>query len=115
MIKIVFVSILLLSVIFMFSSCGCSCQCDKNLGCTILKLINASGTVIMTKTFCSQTDYYHDLILRDSVNAFYSRYDSTRTRTDERDSIYKYESVREIKCKDTEPFEKQGFGCYCAK
>ncbi len=111
----VFLSIFLLAMIFLFYSCGTSCDCNKNLGCKILTLKNAGGSIIMTKTYCSQTDYDTDVILRDSVKAFYTRYNSVTTRIDERDSIYKYETVRDLKIKETEQFESKGYGCACSK
>ena len=107
--------ILLLTLTFSFYSCETVCDCNKNLGCKILKLKNASGAVIMTKTFCSQTDYHTDTILQDSVKAFYSRYDPTRASTEERDSIYKYETVNDVKPKEIKSFENNGYSCFCAK
>jgi hypothetical protein len=107
-----FFSILIIALGFTIYSCHCACSCDKNLGCKIMTLKQADGSVILTKTFCSQTDYYTDSILQDSVVSFRIRYQSSSTRIDEKDSIYKYETVKNVKCPEgVREFEQKGYGC----
>lgn len=97
-------------------SCRCSCQCNKNLGCKILIAKSSNGSVLATKMFCPSTDYYSNIALYDSVAVFRAQYQTGSTTVEERDSIYKYETVRNIKCpQGTDEFERNGYGCECAK
>ena len=89
----------LLGIGLLFSSCYGDCYCDKRLGCAILTVQKYRGanvnTVIVTKTFCSQGNYYTDSTLRDSVNAFQNRYTTDSTLVNVKDSIYKqFDQVR---------------------
>ena len=77
--------------------------------------MTVTTTVITTKTFCSQTDYYADKAFNDSILAFKLRYNTDSTVVDVRDSIYKYETVKNIKCGETATYINSGYDCNCAK
>ena len=112
-------TILLLSLLviipFTFYSCGCSCQCYKQLGCKILTVKNSGGGIVITKTFCSTTNYYTDKIFKDSITSFYAQYTSSSTIVSERDSLKEMDRIMKIKCYDTQQFESRGYDCSCAK
>lgn len=67
--------------------------------------------------FCSQsqTNFKTDEVLQDSLGKFYVSYQTDSTTVTWRDSIYKYERVEKLKCKETDSFENNGFRCWCAK
>jgi hypothetical protein len=77
---------------------------------------SSNGSVLATKMFCPQTDYYSNLALHDSVATFRAQYQTALVTVEERDSVYKYETVHKIKCPHgTDEFERNGYGCECAK
>lgn len=77
--------------------------------------MRVTATVIMTKTFCSQNDYHTDKALQDSITAFKLRYNTDTSLVELTDSIYKYETVQNIKCGATGKYINNGYGCSCAK
>jgi hypothetical protein len=78
--------------------------------------MTVTDTVITTKTFCSQTDYYTDQNFRDSIRAFQLRYNTDTSIVDIKDSIYKqYDRIMNVKCGGTAQYTNQGYGCGCAK
>ena len=113
--------IILAAILLTFYSCECDCECSKDLGCAILTVKKVSGmtlinTVITTRTFCSQSDYYTDQALRDSVLAFQRRHNTDSSRVEVKDSIYQqYERIENVKCGGTDQYLSQGYGCSCAK
>lgn len=119
--KRLLVSIALLAILPTIYSCYCDCQCSKDLGCAILTVRKVNGmtltnTVITTKMFCSQTDYYTDQALQDSVLTFKARYNTDTSKVDVKDSIYQqYDRMQNVKCGGTDKYISQGYGCSCAK
>jgi len=56
------------------------------------------------------------MALRDSVDAFRTQYQTSSITIVERDSSYKYNTMRKIKCpQGTDEFERNGYGCACDK
>jgi len=113
----IFMALLIGSTLLILpNSCRYTCDCDRNMGCKILKVkLNSNGNVLITKTFCSQTNYSTDLILQDSVNNFINKHQSDSTTLTSKDSIYKYESVNNVKGSETDNYTKNGFMCVCPK
>ena len=106
-------AIILIAVLI--SSCGCSCHCDRNLGCRVITIKLTSNDSLIFRKYCSQTNYYTDKIVKDSINAFFSKYQSISTIIINKDSIYKYENVSNVKCDERVNYENKGYGCSCAK
>ena len=104
-----------------FSSCYGDCYCDKELGCAILTVQKYRGasanTVVMTKIYCSQTNYHTDSTLRDSVNVFVSKYTTDSTMVNIKDSIYKsFDQIRVkggMKQGSMKRFSDSGYSCNC--
>jgi hypothetical protein len=71
----------------------------------------------MTEMFCSQTqtNFATDKVLQDSINSFFIRHQTDSTTVIAKDSIYKYERVGKLKCKETGTYENNGFGCECVR
>jgi hypothetical protein len=110
--------ILALSVLFLtfLYSCGGSAICDRNLGCKILTVkLKSNGSIISTKTYFSKTNYYTDALLKDSVDNFITLYTTDSTSVSGADSIYHYETIKNISCKDIPNYQQNGYGCDCAK
>lgn len=103
-------------IMTLLGSCWCSCDCDRNIGCTILTVKQISNdSVLMKKIFCAQTNYETDKVRKDSVDNFTAQHQTANTTVTAKDSIYKYERVEDVKCKDKDGYKNDGFGCMCYK
>ena len=107
--------IFILYLMFLYS-CGCGCNCQKDLGCKILTAKqNTNDSIISTKIFCSQTNFATDSVLEDSVEIFYSQYQTDSTTVTYKDSIYLYQPRAKVDCDESDDLTKEGFNCNCFK
>ena len=115
--SIIFFLLIGITLTFLYS-CRCSCDCDRNLACRILTVkLNSNDSTLMTKMFCSQSQRHYEIdpVLKDSVFNFTTQHQTDSTTVTSRDSIYKYERVEDIKCKDKNGYKNDGFSCMCYK
>jgi len=108
--------LLLLIVCWSFNSCSGDCFCEKQLGCgvlTVKKRTTVLTNIIITqKTFCSQKDYYSDVVLRDSIRAFIDHYTTDSSYVDVKDSIYKQYDRVQVK-RNMQRYTDSGYMCAC--
>ena len=110
--------LLVISIFFgsiLFHSCGCSCTCEKNSGCRVIVVRLLSNDSIIKRTFCSQVDLYTDTVVQNSVEAFFTEYQSISEILTNKDSVYKSETVQNLTCDQSKPYAADSFKCWCAK
>jgi hypothetical protein len=107
-----------LVICYLLTSCVADCACFKELGCTILNVRKLKGpaanSIVQTKTFCSQTNYYSDIPLHDSVESYRNRYSTDSTYVEERDSIYKTYPTVSLK-HNLKQYTDSGYSCNCPR
>lgn len=69
------------------------------------------SSVIAVKSICPGDNYYTTPALYDSVQHFLQGYSQDSVIVLTKDSVYKYESVKDIACDRKSPFEENGYGC----
>ncbi|PBQ31044.1 hypothetical protein CNR22_04420 [Sphingobacteriaceae bacterium] len=100
----------------LLSSCSGSCNCQREIRCTTLTAIEQnSGEVVEKKIFCSIGDYRADQAFQDSIGRFHKRHYSDNSSLLQKDSVLSSESKTQVKIKDVQSVEKNGFYCICAK
>ncbi len=109
--------VLILSLLtLLLNSCKCACTCSDDMGCTLLEVrLISNDSLLAKKTICSITDYYSDKIRENSVLTYMSAHKTDSTYISYKDSIYKYESVKNLTCDQINDYKSKGYGCHCAK
>ncbi len=110
--------LLALSFTCLLNSCVGECWCEKDLGCAVLtvkkKNSNSADTVITRKILCSQSSYYSDWVLLDSIRAFQNRYTTDSSYVEVKDSIYKHYDPVSVK-RNVNQYSDSGYNCTCPK
>jgi hypothetical protein len=107
---ILFIPILTLQLF----GCNCECICSKDIGCKTLSIKLHSNDSLITRKFCSNTHYYTDKSLEDSVTTFLSSYASS-TLVISKDSILQKDQIPNLECDEIDKYEKSGYSCSCFK
>jgi hypothetical protein len=97
-------------------SCRCSCDCRLQTSCCILTVKNKNtDSLILTQKYCTTKDLYTDKTFQDSIDSFYAKHNFGTTTVIRKDSIKTFNTINNLKCDETDQYEKIGYNCSCYK
>lgn len=112
----IFAFILFTSFGLVLLSCAGNCNCSREIRCTRLTAVNMNNNSVMEhRIYCSTFDYKSDQAFQDSVGRFYKRHYNDNSKFFQSDTILSNEYKTNVRTKDVELVEKNGFTCSCYK
>jgi hypothetical protein len=115
LLKNILLLIIIISFMTIYISCGCSCNCTKYTECRIITIKLNSNDSLVHKEFCGNSTYSSMNAFNDSIEAFFSKYQSISTIIVNRDSQHIINEAQNASCKEAENYGKNGYECECFK